>query len=42
MLTAQQAATGARICMASAVRTIGRKFRNRRRIDHSTFSNGIS
>ncbi len=36
MLTAQQAATGARICMASAVRTIGRKFRNRRRIDRST------
>jgi hypothetical protein len=33
MLMAQQAATGARTCMASAVRTIGRKFRNRRRID---------
>ena len=36
MLTAQQAATGATICIASAIRTIGRKFRNRRRIDHST------
>ena len=36
MLTAQQAATGAMICIASAIRTIGRKFRNRRRIDHST------
>ena len=36
MPTAQQAATGARICIASAIRTIGRKFRNRRRIDHST------
>ena len=39
MLTAQQAATGARTWMASAMRTIGRKFRNRRRIDHSNVFN---
>jgi hypothetical protein len=39
---AQQAAIGARICTAKAIRTIGRNFRNRRRInqlpssDHAT------
>ena len=36
MLTAQQAAIGARTCNTNAVRTIGRNFRNRHRIDSST------
>ncbi len=33
MLAAQHAPIGARICTARAIRTTGRKFRNRRRID---------
>src|SRR5260370_36454710 len=33
MLAAQHAPIGARICPARAIRTPGRKFRNRRRID---------
>jgi hypothetical protein len=36
MLAAQQAAIGARICTVRAIRTIGRNFRNRRRIKEST------
>ncbi len=32
MLAAQHAAIGAKICTAKAIRTIGRNFRNRRRI----------
>jgi hypothetical protein len=32
MLTAQQAPIGAKICTASATRTMGRKFFSRRRI----------
>jgi hypothetical protein len=38
MLAAQQAAIGARICTITAIRTIGRNFRNRRRINEPTFS----
>ena len=36
MLAAQQAAIGAKICTVKAIRTIGRNFRNRRRIDEPT------
>ena len=32
MLAAQQAAIGAKICTVKAIRTIGRNFRNRRRM----------
>ena len=32
MLAAQHAAIGAKICTTRAIRTIGRNFRNRRRI----------
>jgi hypothetical protein len=38
MAAAQHAAIGARICTARAIRTIGRNFRNRRRMNESTFS----
>jgi hypothetical protein len=37
MLVAQQAAIGARICTIKAISTIGRNFRNRRRINESSF-----
>jgi hypothetical protein len=33
MLAAQHAAMGAKICTIKAIMTIGRNFRNRRRID---------
>jgi hypothetical protein len=33
MPAAQQAAIGAKICTSRAIMTIGRNFRNRRRID---------
>ena len=32
MVAAQHAAIGAKICTAKAIRTIGRNFRNRRRM----------
>jgi hypothetical protein len=38
MLAAQHAPIGAKICTARAIRTIGRNFRNRRRISEPTFS----
>jgi hypothetical protein len=37
MLAAQQVAIGENICTAKASMTIGRNFRNRRRIDQPTF-----
>ena len=37
MLAARQAPIGARICTARAIRTMGRKFRNRRRIKNHLF-----
>jgi hypothetical protein len=40
MLTAQQAATGAKTCTVSAASRIGKNFRNRRRIDDSTLFDG--
>jgi hypothetical protein len=36
MLAAQHAAIGARICTTSAIRTMGRNFRSRRRMNRST------
>jgi len=36
MLAAQHAPTGAKICTVRAIRTIGKKFRNRRRINEPT------
>ena len=36
MLAAQQAPIGARICTASAIRTMGRNFHNRRRIKNTS------
>jgi hypothetical protein len=38
MLAAQQVAIGARICTVRASKTIGNNFRNRRRMNQSTFS----
>jgi hypothetical protein len=38
MLAAQHAAIGAKICTVRAIRTIGRNFRSRRRIDEPTSS----
>jgi hypothetical protein len=35
---AQQAAIGAKICTASAIRRRGKNFRSRRRIDEATLS----
>jgi hypothetical protein len=37
MLAAHVAPMGANICTAMAIRTIGRNFRNRRRINEPTF-----
>jgi hypothetical protein len=37
MLAAQQAPIGAKICTIRAIKTIGRNFRNRRRINQPTF-----
>jgi hypothetical protein len=37
MLAAQHAPIGAKICTVRAIRTIGKNFRNRRRIRESTF-----
>ena len=42
MLAAQQAPIGAKICTIRAIKTIGRNFRNRRRINQPTFSTGAS
>jgi hypothetical protein len=38
ILAAQQTAIGARICTAKANKTIGRNFRNRRRISTALFN----
>ena len=41
MLAAQQAPIGARICAVRAIRTMGRNFRNRRRINKCIHLDGI-
>jgi len=42
MPAAQHAAIGARICTTKANKTIGRNFRNRRRIEQPVSASGVT